>query len=60
MEGAAEVLRPAEVAVEATAATAGWRARAAEKRTAEAIMLARVCLLKMRVYSSKTVECRVR
>lgn len=41
MEVVAEVLRPAVVALEATA-TAGWRARAAERRTAEAIILYRV------------------
>lgn len=35
----AEVLRPAEVAVEATAAAAGWRPRVAERRTAVAIMM---------------------
>lgn len=34
---AAEVLRPAVVAVEATA-RAGWRPRVAERRTAEAII----------------------
>lgn len=38
MEATAEVLRPAAVAVEAATAAAGCRARAAEKRAAEANM----------------------